>query len=100
MSLSAAILKWGCYISKVLSLAIDRFPRCQKWMHNDVADLKESLTSSWFKRFIVRAQKPEVTRHFLCFGYIALNSSKDKIYKKNAPQSSSCIETFKSFPQT
>ncbi|PWA47919.1 Armadillo-like helical [Artemisia annua] len=44
---------WCCFqcAQRVFGLAyfMTRFPRCQKWMHNDVADLKESFTSSWFK---------------------------------------------------
>nr|XP_043622577.1 hydroxyproline O-galactosyltransferase GALT2 [Erigeron canadensis] len=45
-------------------MLVDGFPRCEKWMRNDVVDSKESRTSSWFKRFIGRAQKPEVTWPF------------------------------------
>ncbi|MFS8030746.1 putative ganglioside galactosyltransferase [Helianthus anomalus] len=46
-------------------MLVDGFPRCEKWMRNDVVDSKESQTSSWFKRFIGRAQKHEMTCHFL-----------------------------------
>ncbi|KAM0071613.1 putative galactosylxylosylprotein 3-beta-galactosyltransferase [Helianthus debilis subsp. tardiflorus] len=45
-------------------MLVDGFPRCEKWMRNDVVDSKESRTSSWFKRFIGRAQKPEMTWPF------------------------------------
>ncbi|KAK1422793.1 hypothetical protein QVD17_18080 [Tagetes erecta] len=44
-------------------MLVDGFPRCEKWMRNNV-DSKESRTSSWFKRFIGRAQKPEMTWPF------------------------------------
>lgn len=43
---------------------VDGFPRCEKWMRNDIVDSKGSRTTSWFKRFIGRAQKPEVTWPF------------------------------------
>lgn len=33
-------------------------------MRNDIVDSKESKTTSWFNRFIGRAQKPEVTWPF------------------------------------
>lgn len=42
-------------------MTVDGLPRCEKWMKNDIVDLKESRTTSWFNRFIGRAQKPEVT---------------------------------------
>ncbi|KAK9697019.1 hypothetical protein RND81_08G009700 [Saponaria officinalis] len=45
-------------------MLIDGYRRCEKWMHNDVVDPKESKTSSWFKRFIGRKQKPELTWPF------------------------------------
>ncbi|XP_076951454.1 hydroxyproline O-galactosyltransferase GALT2-like [Bidens hawaiensis] len=45
-------------------MLVDGFPRCEKWMRNDAVDSKESRTSSWFKRFIGRAQKHEVTWPF------------------------------------
>ncbi|XP_074276664.1 hydroxyproline O-galactosyltransferase GALT2 [Silene latifolia] len=45
-------------------MLIDGYRRCEKWMHNDVVDSKESKTSSWFKRFIGRKQKPELTWPF------------------------------------
>ncbi|KAK2989957.1 hypothetical protein RJ640_004120, partial [Escallonia rubra] len=45
-------------------MLVDGFMRCEKWMRNDIVDLKESRTASWFKRFIGRAQKPEVTWPF------------------------------------
>ena len=46
---------------------VDGFRRCEKWTKNDNAepvDSKESMTTSWFKRFIGREQKPEVTWSF------------------------------------
>ncbi|CAI0545409.1 unnamed protein product [Linum tenue] len=43
---------------------VDGQVRCEKWMHRDSADSKESKTTSWFKRFIGREQKPEVTWPF------------------------------------
>ncbi|PON37076.1 Glycosyl transferase [Parasponia andersonii] len=45
-------------------MLVDGYRRCEKWMRNDVADSKESKTTSWFKRFIGREQKPEVTWPF------------------------------------
>ncbi|KAJ7969018.1 Hydroxyproline O-galactosyltransferase [Quillaja saponaria] len=45
-------------------MLVDGFSRCEKWMRNDIADSKESKTTSWFKRFIGRKQKPEVTWPF------------------------------------
>lgn len=46
------------------NLTVDGYRRCEKWMRNDVVDSKESKTTSWFKRFIGREQKPEVTWPF------------------------------------
>ncbi|KAF5944824.1 hypothetical protein HYC85_018901 [Camellia sinensis] len=43
---------------------VDGHVRCEKWMRNDIVDSKESKTTSWFKRFIGRSQKPEVTWPF------------------------------------
>ncbi|GLU22616.1 hypothetical protein SLE2022_386780 [Rubroshorea leprosula] len=43
---------------------VDGYRRCEKWMRNDIVDSKESKTASWFKRFIGRKQKPEVTWPF------------------------------------
>ncbi|XP_048528202.1 hydroxyproline O-galactosyltransferase GALT2-like [Triticum urartu] len=40
---------------------VDGFPRCEKWERRDMADSKETKTSSWFNRFIGRAKKPEMT---------------------------------------
>ncbi|TQD85353.1 hypothetical protein C1H46_029095 [Malus baccata] len=47
-------------------MLVDGFERCEKWMRNDMVDLKESKTktTSWFKRFIGREQKPEITWPF------------------------------------
>ncbi|XP_043700777.1 hydroxyproline O-galactosyltransferase GALT2-like [Telopea speciosissima] len=45
-------------------MLVDGFGRCERWMRNDIADTKESKTSSWFKRFIGRRQRPEVTWSF------------------------------------
>ncbi|KAH7545190.1 hypothetical protein FEM48_Zijuj01G0067600 [Ziziphus jujuba var. spinosa] len=45
-------------------MLVDGFVRCEKWMRNDIVDSKESKTTSWFKRFIGREQKPEVTWPF------------------------------------
>ncbi|KAK7303074.1 hypothetical protein RJT34_13973 [Clitoria ternatea] len=45
-------------------MLVDGFKRCEKWMWNDIIDPKESKTTSWFKRFIGREQKPEVTWPF------------------------------------
>ncbi|KAL9321020.1 hypothetical protein ACSQ67_012859 [Phaseolus vulgaris] len=42
-------------------MLVDGYRRCEKWMFNDILDSKESKTTSWFKRFIGRKQKPEVT---------------------------------------
>ncbi|KAJ8433982.1 hypothetical protein Cgig2_024687 [Carnegiea gigantea] len=43
---------------------VDGYRRCEKWMHNDVVGPKESKTTSWFKRFIGRKKKPELTWPF------------------------------------
>ncbi|KAF6167457.1 hypothetical protein GIB67_031658 [Kingdonia uniflora] len=43
---------------------VDGFRRCEKWMRSGIVDSKESKTTSWFKRFIGREQKPEVTWPF------------------------------------
>ncbi|XP_042484948.1 hydroxyproline O-galactosyltransferase GALT2-like [Macadamia integrifolia] len=45
-------------------MLIDGFGRCERWMRSDIVDTKESKTTSWFKRFIGRKQKPEVTWPF------------------------------------
>ncbi|PNY09228.1 putative beta-galactosyltransferase 20-like protein [Trifolium pratense] len=45
-------------------MLVDGYRKCEKWMRNDIADSKESKTTSWFKRFIGREQKPEVTWPF------------------------------------
>ncbi|BFG28167.1 hypothetical protein CerSpe_144410 [Prunus speciosa] len=47
-------------------MLVDGYGRCEKWMRNDMVDSKESRTktTSWFKRFIGREQKPEVTWPF------------------------------------
>ncbi|XP_043689534.1 hydroxyproline O-galactosyltransferase GALT2-like [Telopea speciosissima] len=45
-------------------MLVDGFGRCERWMRSDIVDTKESKTTSWFKRFIGRKQKPEVTWPF------------------------------------
>ncbi|XP_057947967.1 hydroxyproline O-galactosyltransferase GALT2 [Malania oleifera] len=45
-------------------MLVDGYRRCERWMRNDIIDSKESKTTSWFKRFIGREQKPEVTWPF------------------------------------
>jgi len=50
------VLMWFC--------TVDGYRRCEKWMHNDVVGPKESKTTSWFKRFIGRKKKPELTWPF------------------------------------
>ncbi|TKY59843.1 beta-1,3-galactosyltransferase 20 [Spatholobus suberectus] len=45
-------------------MLVDGYRRCEKWMRNDIIDSKESKTTSWFKRFIGREQKPEMTWPF------------------------------------
>ncbi|KAK8953548.1 putative beta-1,3-galactosyltransferase 20 [Platanthera guangdongensis] len=40
---------------------VDGFNKCEKWLRSDVVDSKESKTTSWLKRFIGRAKKPEMT---------------------------------------
>ncbi|XP_052180424.1 hydroxyproline O-galactosyltransferase GALT2-like isoform X2 [Diospyros lotus] len=47
-------------------MLVDGRLRCEKWMRNDIVDSKgkESKMTSWFKRFIGRPQKPEVTWPF------------------------------------
>ncbi|XP_010529358.1 PREDICTED: hydroxyproline O-galactosyltransferase GALT2-like [Tarenaya hassleriana] len=47
-----------------VDMLVDGYQRCEKWMRNDMVDSKESKTNSWFKRFIGREQKPEVTWSF------------------------------------
>ncbi|XP_047307763.1 hydroxyproline O-galactosyltransferase GALT2-like [Impatiens glandulifera] len=43
-------------------MLVDGYMRCEKWMNSDNSDSRESkTTSSWLKRFIGRAQRPEVT---------------------------------------
>ncbi|CAM8890719.1 unnamed protein product [Rhodiola kirilowii] len=41
-------------------MLVDGFVRCEKWMRSDIIDSRETKTTSWFKRFIGREQKPEV----------------------------------------
>lgn len=43
---------------------VDGFNKCEKWLRNDIVDSKESKTTSWLKRFIGRANKPEMTWPF------------------------------------
>ncbi|XP_066352742.1 hydroxyproline O-galactosyltransferase GALT2-like isoform X2 [Miscanthus floridulus] len=43
---------------------VDGFPKCEKWIRNDIVDTKESKTTSWLKRFIGRAKKPAMTWPF------------------------------------
>ncbi|XP_052179995.1 hydroxyproline O-galactosyltransferase GALT2 [Diospyros lotus] len=45
-------------------MLVDGYVRCEKWMRNDIVDSRETKTTSWFKRFIGRPQKPEVTWPF------------------------------------
>ncbi|XP_023517655.1 hydroxyproline O-galactosyltransferase GALT2-like [Cucurbita pepo subsp. pepo] len=45
-------------------MLVDGNLRCDKWLRSDIVDSKETKTSSWFKRFIGREQKPEVTWPF------------------------------------
>ncbi|XP_057430287.1 hydroxyproline O-galactosyltransferase GALT2-like [Lotus japonicus] len=45
-------------------MLVDGHRRCEKWMRDDIADSRESKTTSWFKRFIGREQKPEVAWPF------------------------------------
>ncbi|KAG1348222.1 hydroxyproline O-galactosyltransferase GALT2 [Cocos nucifera] len=44
--------------------SVDGFNKCEKWERGDTVDLKESKTTSWLKRFIGRAKKPEMTWPF------------------------------------
>nr|CAD1828144.1 unnamed protein product [Ananas comosus var. bracteatus] len=49
---------------------VDGFRKCEKWERSDTVDAKESKTSSWLKRFIGRAKKPEMRgRHVSSFPY-------------------------------
>ncbi|CAL9136133.1 unnamed protein product [Musa acuminata var. zebrina] len=43
---------------------VDRFRKCEKWARSDMIDTKESKTTSWLRRFIGRAKKPEMTWSF------------------------------------
>ncbi|KAL5977415.1 hypothetical protein ACLOJK_021761 [Asimina triloba] len=43
---------------------VDGFGKCEKWIRDDIEDLKESRTTSWLRRFIGRAKKPEMTWPF------------------------------------
>ncbi|CAG7887167.1 unnamed protein product [Brassica rapa] len=57
----------GTPSKKDADMLVDGFRRCEKWTKNDntdTVDSKESKTTSWFKRFIGREQKPEVTWSF------------------------------------
>ncbi|XP_078432801.1 galactosyltransferase family protein [Wolffia australiana] len=44
--------------------SVDGFVKCEKWMRSDAVDAKESKTTSWLRRFIGRAKKPEMTWPF------------------------------------
>jgi hydroxyproline O-galactosyltransferase 2/3/4/5/6 len=48
----------------IFFLTVDGFPKCEKWIRNDIVDTKESKTTSWLKRFIGRAKKPAMTWPF------------------------------------
>jgi hypothetical protein len=48
----------------IFSPTVDGFPKCEKWIRNDIVDTKESKTTSWLKRFIGRAKKPAMTWPF------------------------------------
>lgn len=60
-------MQWGkamrCdgIVSKEDDDTVDGFNKCEKWLRSDVVDSKESKTTSWLKRFIGRAKKPEMT---------------------------------------
>ncbi|XXG68354.1 hypothetical protein AAC387_Pa06g1461 [Persea americana] len=43
---------------------VDGLAKCEKWVRSDVIDPKESKTTSWLRRFIGRAKKPEMTWPF------------------------------------
>ncbi|CAL9144059.1 hydroxyproline O-galactosyltransferase GALT2-like [Musa acuminata AAA Group] len=43
---------------------VDGFIKCEKWEHVDSVDSKETKTTSWLKRFVGRAKKPEMTWPF------------------------------------
>ncbi|XP_077243813.1 galactosyltransferase family protein isoform X1 [Tasmannia lanceolata] len=43
---------------------VDGFSKCEKWIRSDMADSKESKTTSWLRRFIGRANKPEMAWPF------------------------------------
>ncbi|XP_057748944.1 hydroxyproline O-galactosyltransferase GALT2-like [Arachis stenosperma] len=45
-------------------MLVDGYKKCERWMRNEIVDSKESKTTSWFKRFIGRKQKPAVTWPF------------------------------------
>nr|CAB3482048.1 unnamed protein product [Digitaria exilis] len=51
-------------ISFLIFVTVDGFPKCEKWIRNDIVDTKESKTTSWLKRFIGRAKKPAMTWPF------------------------------------
>nr|TKS05668.1 putative beta-1,3-galactosyltransferase 20 [Populus alba] len=61
-----SIHPWFCkgIDHEICFLKVDEHVRCEKWMRDDNVDSKESKTASWFKRFIGREQKPEVTWPF------------------------------------
>lgn len=46
------------------SFVVDGFIKCEKWEHVDSVDSKETKTTSWLKRFVGRAKKPEMTWPF------------------------------------
>ncbi|XP_039131442.1 hydroxyproline O-galactosyltransferase GALT2-like isoform X1 [Dioscorea cayenensis subsp. rotundata] len=43
---------------------VDGFRKCERWVRSDYVEPEESKTSSWLKRFIGRAKRPEITWHF------------------------------------
>ncbi|KAK6932127.1 LOW QUALITY PROTEIN: Galectin, carbohydrate recognition domain [Dillenia turbinata] len=62
-SLHAKCVEWDNLIFDD-DCMVDGFVKCEKWIRSDIVDSKEVKTTSWFKRFIGREQKPEVTWPF------------------------------------
>ncbi|KAK6932147.1 Glycosyl transferase, family 31 [Dillenia turbinata] len=65
-SLHAKCVEWDNLIfdDDCTNHPVDGFVKCEKWIRSDIVDSKEVKTTSWFKRFIGREQKPEVTWPF------------------------------------
>lgn len=43
---------------------VDGYNKCEKWIHDNMTELKEPKSTSWLNRFIGRPRKPEMTWPF------------------------------------